>query len=88
MLITHLFEASRASDLKSHAAIPPRHRTLRSDLRYLMDFLLLRPPTAKRNDLSSASGWLEADMTAMLQVLFFCGGLLLAPSRRDGCGQR
>ena len=26
-------------------------------------------------------------MTAMLHVLFFCGGLLLAPSRRDGCGQ-
>ena len=31
---------------------------------------------------------MEADMAGMLHVLFFCGALLLAPSRRDGCGQR
>ena len=58
-----------------------------SVLWYLNEFVVATP-TAKRNDLSSASGSLEADMTAMLHVLFFCGGLLLAPSRRDGCGQR
>ena len=52
----------------------------------LMDFFYTTPPMAKRNDLSSASGSLETDMTAMLHVLFFCGGLLLAPSRCDGCG--